>query len=376
MWIRTWIRISNRFWSLGAGAIEAGRPLQGQRLLEIASALFRSLGAGLRDPQGIQGSLLVGLGDALFDQNQMPTAAEAYDKSLEIRRLRFLAEPTSPQAKDDLSLILERLAKLNHAKGNLACARELTEESLLLRRQIAHTEPHNARYKHLVGASLNALADIMREQGELERACASIEEALDLWTDLVADCSETAPYERFLGNALLCQGHIRADRSDPSGAREAFENCIYIRRNLAGSRRDGHRMRVDLCVALRLQAGIQILLGSEMIGRANLREALELSMDLAREFPRLARAQQNVWLTLWQMAHHFPDDPVRWEDVATFMEILDRRGLLWAEDREWLGYAREYASGAWKVDRAMLRAIAAGASCEGLTAPGEAKGKS
>jgi tetratricopeptide (TPR) repeat protein len=375
-WVRVWIRVANHFWSLGVESIEAGRPLRGQRFLEVASVLFRWLGAGLRDPRGVQGSLLVELGDALFDQNRLPAAADAYNRSLETRRARLLAEPRSPQAKDDLSLILERVAKLRRVEGDLAGARELTEEALLLRRQIVQAEPHNAHYRHLVGASLNTLADIAREQTDLDRASALIEEGLDLWTDLAADYPETEPYERFLGDALRSQGQIRADRHDPAGAREAFENCIYIRRNRAALRPGDSLTHMDLCDALRLLADTQISLDNEMIGRANLREALSLSLDVAVRFPRLARAQRNAWLTMWSMAHYFPGEPVRWKDVADYMEALDQRGLLLAGDRELLDDAREYASGPQPVDRAILRAIAAGTLNDGLSAPVEAKVKS
>ena len=375
MWIRAWIRVANQFWSWGQDAIDAGRPRRGQRLLDIALALFGRLGESVRDPQGIKGSLLVGLGDAWLDLGHLPAAADAYKKCLDIRRRRLLAEPLSPNAKDDLSLILERLSYLRRVEGNLDGAQGMTEEGLRLRGQIAQADASNGRYRHLVGASLITLADITRVQGDLDRANTLIEEALHLWTELAADYPETEPYERFLGDALLIQSLIRADRRDPLGAREAFENCIYIRRNLASARPDDQRRQIDLSAALRLQAGVQIELDNDMIGRANLREALGLAMDVAVGFPKLARAQRNAWLAMWSMAHHFPGEPVRWEDVADFMNALDRRGLLFPDDRDWLDCARAYASGAWQVDRAILRAIAAGTLNDGLSAPVEAKVK-
>ncbi len=361
VWIQFRIGRANAASARAAVSAGRGKPILAQKLAERALRVFRGLGDKLANADRTISGVLLQIADAESDQGKLDRARERLDECLSIRRRLLLLRPEGIPAKDDVSVALERIGDLVfHEVGDPSSASAYHEESLALRRQLVCAEPTNERYVHAVATSEGKLGDILRHQGIFAEAQERLQASLDAHTELSVKNPSSEIYERGMGLALARFGSLQLDQMDLEGARETLENSLYIRQRLATALPSDLNRQLDLGIGLGLLGTVLAMQENTFGARRRLGESLDLLARRCRGAPTSAIVQRFVWIAMWRMAYHFPDGPITWKDLVTFLQTMQQRGTLVPADEHRLEEARSYVDGGHllqRVDKAMIDII-------------------
>jgi tetratricopeptide (TPR) repeat protein len=261
---------------------------------EECHAIVRQAAANSND-EGLQRRLSYSwtrLGDLSVAQANPAAALAAYNADIEIARRLAADDPSDLAKKRDVAVTLGKIGDLRFQQKDVAGARRAFEGAAASSRDIAQSDPANLELQRDLSVDLEKVGDAESAQHDYVGADASFNEAIAIERKLGRLAPTNLEFQRDLSVSTSKRADSLADRGDTTGARQAYEEVLAITRRLAAAEPD--------------------------------------SADI----------QRDLWLGMWRLAD-IGGSSVSWADVKAQMEALDRRGLIFEEDRSWLEYARK-----------------------------------
>ena len=191
------------------------------------------------------------LADLLIVRSEFDAAGDVLDEMLRFARRDVSADGGDADASDRLVDALEGLARIAHARKDVAAARGLRQEALAIRRTLAAADP-DARDG--LADALGACADLSGDAAWEETASACRDEQIALLRTLFAEEPDDEFHASDLSEALECRAASRSRGDRLADARADAEEAVAIHRSRIAA---GHTVDAgSVDVALEQLAGI------------------------------------------------------------------------------------------------------------------------
>jgi tetratricopeptide (TPR) repeat protein len=283
------------------------------------------------------------MGDVLMAQGALAAALKAYQEDLEIARALAEADPSDPETRRDVIPSLDRLGDVLMAQGDLAGALKAYQEGLAIARALAEADPSSARAKRDVSVSLDNVGDVLRAQGDLAGALEAYQEDLEIARALAEADPSNAEARRDVMPSLDRVGDLRMAQGDLVGALKAYQEGLTIARALAAADPSSARAKRDVAVSLgKLGDGLKAK-GDLGAALEAYQEELAIARALAAAEHSSAEARRDVAASLWKLAS-IRGSGVTWAQVVEALETIDKAGQLAPADRPALEQARRNAA--------------------------------
>ncbi len=168
-----------------------------------------------------------------LDAGDSAGALTLYEKSMAIRRKLFETNVDNDQYKRGLSDVIERIGDVRRELGNFAGALAAYLEMLGYDRERADANMGDTKLQRVVSLDLNKIADVKLATNDTEGALAAAEESLNIVRRIVLTAPENIEWRRDISISLERLGNIKSNVGDKQAALKAYEEMLAIDRSLA-----------------------------------------------------------------------------------------------------------------------------------------------
>lgn len=282
------------------------------------------------------------LGDVQQAAGDLAGARASYAECHQILQRLAADDPSSAQAQRDVSVSLNKLGDVQQAAGDLAGARTSYAESHQIRKRLAADNPSSAAARRDVSISLNNLGDVQQAAGDLAGARASYAESLQIARRLATDNPNSAQARRDVSVSLNKLGDVQQATHDLAGARASYVECHKILLRLAADNPSSAQARRDVSVSLTKLGDVQQAAGDLAGARASYAESLQITRRLAADNPNSALARRDVLVSMVKLAR-MPGSGVRWKEAYQAIQAMKDDGVLAPSDERFLVKLKQLA---------------------------------
>jgi len=209
-----------------------------------ASAVTNNVAQGLSwyreatalDPDNMAGWL--GLGDAALIGGTLEESARAFRQYILLARL--------PRIEREIAVGLIGIGDVLRAQGNLPAALDSYKASLAIRDRLAKADPGNAGWQRALFVSHNKIGDVLRAQGNLPAALDSYKASLAIADRLAKADPGNASWQRDLALSHGRVGMVEARRGAHDSALKALQEGRDIIARLKAQAPDNATLPKDL----------------------------------------------------------------------------------------------------------------------------------
>ena len=219
------------------------------------------------------------LADVMTTAVALKSALSLWKSELHIRRT-LVTELGTSQSRRNLSISLERIAKVEQARGDIDSALAHYEEGLEISRALM-AELGTPQSRREVGVSLNQIGSIKEALSDYASAGALYEESLEIMRALMAELG-TPLSRNDVGSLLHKVAGIKVKYSDLNSALALFSEGLEIYRVLMAEVGTPESRR-DFSVSLHRVADVEQKCGNYERALAQIKEGLDIARVLMAE---------------------------------------------------------------------------------------------
>ena len=207
-----------------------------------------------------------------------------------------------PELQSELATAYEKIGDVlgamnNSSLGNIQAGLDNYEKAGLLREAVLAAAPANLEAKEKLANNYYVRARTLWNNSQTGQAEAVFEQTLKLRRELVAAQPESVEAQNRLAVALIDYGAIPVFNSQTEKALALFGEALGIVERLRQKEPENPDFKKTLTRLLRVMSKAKGSMGDYEGGIRGLRQAVEVSAELARQFPNDFRVQRSVWLT-------------------------------------------------------------------------------
>ena len=238
------------------------------------------------------------LSNFLLLRGDTRTSLVAGRRAVNIAEMRMQTSPDSVQARQDLSVSLNRLSDVEVQVGNIAGARELLIRAFDISERLATVDPDSVRAQRDLTVSLNRLGDVEFQTGSHARARDLLARALHIGERLIAVDPDSTQAQQDLTVSLDKLGVIEAQLGNAAVARDFLTRALDIRERQAAATPDSSRAQRDLTVSLNRLGDVEFQAGNLASARDYYARAHDIGERLAGADPDSAQARRDLAVSL------------------------------------------------------------------------------
>jgi tetratricopeptide (TPR) repeat protein len=321
--------------------------LRGARIpIEEGLSILRQLAVEFPEKTAYQRRIavkLMWLSDVLVAQVKLADARKANAEIIATASRLIAADPGNPTLQRYLGFGYSKTSAVQRIDGDLDGAIASDERAVGIFRELAQRPAAGLDAKTDVGSSLSDLASVKLLRHDADGSLKEAAEAVALMRRFSAADATNIVSQQYLGIALDNVGAALAAKKDDAGARKAFEESLAINQTLDAKSPGEDNFQLEISTAL---LGIGRLPGADP---AKALAMLEQSLDIRRKFaaahPGDSAAQRGIAEVMRALVDT-PGSTLGWSEFRAQVEAMDKNGLLWPADREWLKEARRHGAAA------------------------------
>jgi tetratricopeptide (TPR) repeat protein len=324
------------------GDLAAARPP-----IEEGLAILHRLAAEFSDNTIYQREIdvtLMWLSDVLVSQGRWADARKANAEIIATSSRLIAADPGNLTLQRYLACGYSKTAIVQRIDGDFDGAVASHEHALGIDRELSAGPSAGLDAKTDVGEELNALATVKLLRHDIEGSLRDATQAVTLMRSFAAGDATNVGAQQNLGVALDNVGAALAAKKDAEGARKAFDEALAIHRALVAKTPGAEDIALEISDPL---LGIGTLSSEADPARAlaSLQQSLDLRRKFAAAHPKDSSAQRGVAEAMRAFVDK-PGSTLGWSEFRAQVEAMEKNGLLWPADREWLKEARRHGAAA------------------------------
>lgn len=188
-------------------------------------------------------------------------------------------------------------ALTNSSLGNIQAGLDSYRKAARLREAVYVANPANLEAKEKLANNYYTMARTLWNNSQTAEAEAEFEKGLKLRRELVAAQPDSVQYQNRLATLLIDYGAIPVFNSQTDKALVLFDEAFAIVEKLRSAEPENPDFKKTLTRLLRVMSKAKGSIGDYEGGQRGLRQAIEVSNELAKQFPQDFRVQRSVWLT-------------------------------------------------------------------------------
>ncbi len=185
----------------------------------------------------------------------------------------------------------------NSSLGNVQAGLDSYEKAGKLREAVLAANPANLEAKEKLANNYYVVARTLWNNSQTAQAEAAFEKALKVRRELVAAQPDSVVMQNRLAVLLIDYGAIPVFNSQTEKAVVLFDEAYQIVERLRQKDPENPDFKKTLTRLLRISSKAKGSLGDFEGGIRGLTQAVEVSNELAKQFPNDFRVQRSVWLT-------------------------------------------------------------------------------
>jgi tetratricopeptide (TPR) repeat protein len=188
-------------------------------------------------------------------------------------------------------------AMTNSSLGRIEAGLESYKKAQNLREAVLAANPATTEAKEKLANNYYTTARTLWNNSQTAEAEAEFEKGLKLRRELVAEQPESVEFQNRLAVLLIDYGAIPVFNSQTEKALVLFDEAYKIVEKLRQKEPENADFKKTLTRLLRVMSKAKGSLGDYEGGIRSLTQAVEVSHELAKQFPNDFRVQRSVWLT-------------------------------------------------------------------------------
>lgn len=188
-------------------------------------------------------------------------------------------------------------AMTNSSLGKIEAGLESYKKAQKLREAIFAANPTNTEAKEKLANNYYTTARSLWNNSQTAEAEAEFEKGLKLRRELIAEKPDSVEFQNRLAVLLIDYGAIPVFNSQTEKALVLFDEALQIVENLRQKEPENADFKKTLTRLLRIMSKAKGSVGDYEGGIRGLEQAVEVSRELAKQFPNDFRVQRSVWLT-------------------------------------------------------------------------------
>jgi tetratricopeptide (TPR) repeat protein len=281
------------FWT----QIERGRLAQILGNLQRAVAAFRQ-GEQAAKTDRDRSVVLNDLADVLVAQGDLAGARQRYERSLQIVERLAKEDPNAASLRRDVSIGLNGVGNVLAAQGDLGGARRRYEQSLEISERLAQEDPSSASLRRDLSVCLDRLGDVLVHQGDLAGARRRFEQSLQIREQLAKEAPSSASLRRDVSVSLEKVGEVLEAQGSLAEARQRYEQTLQIVERLALEDPSSATLQRDVSVSLKNVGDVLVAQGDLAAARQRYEQSLQIFERLSKEDPSSASLRRDVSIGL------------------------------------------------------------------------------
>ena len=185
----------------------------------------------------------------------------------------------------------------NSSLGNIQAGLDSYAKARKLREAVHAADSNDLEAKEKLAGNYYTTARTLWNNNQTEEAEEMFEKGLKLRRELVAAQPDKAEYQNRLAVLLIDYGGIPVFNSQTEKALVLFDEALRIVEKLRQKEPENPDFKKTLTRLLRIMSKAKASNGDYEGGLRGLTQAVEVSKELAAEFPNDFRVQRSVWLT-------------------------------------------------------------------------------
>jgi tetratricopeptide (TPR) repeat protein len=260
-------------------------------------------------------------------QGDLPRASAVYARSIQVRRARVAANPSSITDREELALYLNKLGFVRQRLGELISARRNFEEELATYEALAAADPSERKWRERLVNSHSYLGGLLDVIGDGEASLTHRKTEIALGRELHRYDPGNANWHRNLAIAEMRMGDLLRRRADGAGALRLIDDAEALLDELVSRESARKSWRRDLAVVRIARARVLLATGrsAEAVGVSR-RASDELS-SLAFADPLSRRHEAEAAMTFGEALAHRGDAAgaqTQWQRASQILEPLAR----------------------------------------------------
>lgn len=211
----------------------------------------------------------------------------------------------------------------NSSLGNIKAGLESYNKARKLREEVLAANPGNLEAKEKLANNYYTTARTLWNNSQAKEAEEVFEKALKLRRELIAAQPDSVEAQNRLAVLLIDYGAIPAFNFQAQKAVVLFDEAFEIIERLLKQNPENPDLKKSLTRGLRTSSKAKVALGNYDGALNGLNRAVEVSKELAKEFPKDFRVQRSVWLTDLMICELFIDKGDGQKAVETCGKIID-----------------------------------------------------
>jgi len=240
------------------------------------------------------------MGSVLDEMGDIPAVVRAYETALPAAKLLAQIQPDDPESNEAVGVFYNDLATVLQFTDPKR-ANEYARQHLALLPALLKKFPGNDDIADEAAAGHAVMATLISRSGDDAGALKEARESAAIREGVAARHPNDVFRLRLL---MIAYGHVgdhlgspfMLNASDPKGAREYFDKCVVIARQIIKADPQDRTARFDLANALLRQGAAVVPGGDRAESLAALRESAEIMESLSREDPNAMRYQRPLTL--------------------------------------------------------------------------------
>lgn len=185
----------------------------------------------------------------------------------------------------------------NSSLGYIQAGLDSYEKARALREAVLAANPANLEAKEKLANNYYVIARTLWNNSQTLEAEDAFEKGLKVRRELVAAQPDSVEFQNRLAVLLIDYGAIPVFNSQTEKALVLFDEALKIVENLRQKQPDNPDFKKTLTRLLRIMSKAKGSIGDYEGGIRGLTQAVEVSAELAKQFPNDFRVQRSVWLT-------------------------------------------------------------------------------
>jgi tetratricopeptide (TPR) repeat protein len=244
---------------------------------------------------------LLGLGDVVQDQGDLPAALKYYGQGQAIAEAAFRADPNNAGWQRDLSVSYDRVGDVLVAQGNLPEALKSFHDGLAIRNRLARADPNNAGWQRDLSVSYDKVGDVLVAQGNLPEALKSFHDGLAIGDRLSRADPNNAGWQHDLSVSYIKVGEVLVAQGNLPEALKSFRDSLAIRDRLAKADSGNAGWQRAVAVARNFVGNVLLAQGRLAGSLAEYRGYVEILERLVKSDPGNAGWQRDLSISYNKM---------------------------------------------------------------------------
>lgn len=214
-------------------------------------------------------------------------------------------------------------ALTNSSLGNIQAGLDSYAKAAKLREAVYLADPADLESKEKLAANYYTTARTLWNNSQTKEAEEAFERSLKIRRELVAAQPASVQYQNRLAVVLIDYGAIPVFNSQTDKALVLFDEALKIVSDLRGQQPENSDFKKTQTRLLRVMSKAKGSIGDYDGALRGFSQAIEISHELAREFPNDFRVQRSVWLTNSMTCELYIDKEDAQKGVAACLPTIE-----------------------------------------------------